>query len=37
MKKAEGKMRNLKIPNDRDGKERIKIKQSTAEYLKLKT
>jgi len=30
-------MRNLEIPNDRDPKERIKIKQSPAEYLKLKT
>jgi len=30
-------MRNLRIPNDRNRKERIKIKQSPAEYLKLKT
>jgi len=30
-------MRNLEIPNDRDRKEGIKIKQSPKEYLKLKT
>jgi len=36
-RKQRGKMRNLGIPNDRNRKERIKIKQSPAEYLKLKT
>jgi len=36
-RKQRGKMRNLEIPNDRNRKERIKIKQSPAEYLKLKT
>jgi len=36
-RKQRGKMRNLEIPNDRDGKERIKVKQSPVEYLKLKT
>jgi len=36
-RKQRGKMRNLRIPNDRNRKERIKVKQSPAEYLKLKT
>jgi len=36
-KKQRGKMRNLEIPNDSDRRERIKIKQSPTEYLKLKT
>jgi len=36
-RKQRGKMRSLEIPNDRNRKERIKIKQSPAEYLKLKT
>jgi len=36
-RKQRGKMRNLEIPSDRNRKERIKIKQSPAEYLKLKT
>jgi len=33
----EEKMRNLEIPNDRNRKERIKIKQSPVKYLKSKT
>jgi len=36
-RKQRGKMRNLEIPNNGNRKERIKIKQSPAEYLKLKT
>jgi len=36
-RKQRGKMRNLRVPNDRNRKERIKVKQSPAEYLKLKT
>jgi len=36
-RKQREKMRNLRIPNDRNRKEGIKIKQSPAEYLKLKT
>jgi len=36
-RKQRGKMRNLRIPNNRNRKERIIIKQSPTEYLKLKT
>jgi len=36
-RKQRGKMRNLRVPTERIREERNKIKQSPAEYLKLKT
>jgi len=36
-RKQRGKMRDLRVPTERIREERIKIKQSPAEYLKLKT
>jgi len=36
-RKQRGKLRNLRTPNNRNRKEKIKTKQSPTEYLKLKT